>query len=95
MRRPPALIRPTCVGHLLPEEERDSRYSAQPLSSRRATRFDHRHAVGAIVEAWDRGEMLTACLAEIARVLDADFLQRLEAVRGEAGSEDRHALDAR
>ena len=47
--------------------------------------FDHRHAVGAVVEARDRGEALPARLTEIAGVLDADFLQRLQAVRGETG----------
>jgi hypothetical protein len=47
--------------------------------------FDHRHAVGAVVEARDRGEALSARLAEIPGVFDADFLQRLQAVRGETG----------
>src|SRR4051812_25570579 len=44
---------------------------------------DHSHARLAVVKAGNRGEVLAAVRLENIRVFDRDFLQRLQAVRGE------------
>src|SRR5687767_469497 len=53
---------------------------------------DHAHAVRAVVEARQIGELLAAMLHEDVAVLHVELLQRLETVGREAGRHDGQAL---
>src|SRR6202044_16072 len=59
-----------------------------PLQFPPRDRFDDCDAFDAVVKTRYRGEALAARLAKVAGVLDADFLQRLQAVGGESRSDD-------
>ena len=73
--------------HAAEELSRDGSEPARQLAP--GDRLDHAQAILAVVEAGQRGELLAAGGLEIAGVLDADLLQRLQAVGGEAGRERR------
>src|SRR5688572_33261732 len=57
-------------------------------------RVEQRHPLGAVVEAFEQGEMLAAGLAERVAAADAKLFQRLQAVSGKAWRGDSETRDA-
>src|SRR5919112_1442319 len=55
---------------------------------------DHPHAILAVVEAGQVGELLAAVVHEDLAILPIELLEGFEAVGREARRDDRHALDA-
>src|SRR5688572_18530714 len=55
-------------------------------------RFEHRHAVVAVVEARDVGVELATRMLELLAAGDGDLLERLDAIGGEGRGEDGDLL---